>query len=259
MIQVYKLINRGILKVLIKLNFSVKRGCRGCYAEPVVRLFNAFNFMEDFVMKHVSQGESQRATPNHNWTLEQLTKYVTDCFKCRTEMNDDLAALGRKSAVELFRAGRALSIAKDQLKSRGGYEHWCKENHIAKTTAFEAITLFANAKTEAAVEKMTITEAKTHFKVVKKKSSKLVAESQKSHQKPKQVDDPPPAKEPDSVSSALAAIAQKLLIVSGWNRGKDDPQNISELADRCIGLLVSIKLTPASVSKKRKEGKNDAA
>ena len=91
-------------------------------------------------------------------------------LKCRDDMHESIAAIGRTSAVELFRAGRALSIAKGKLKVTKGWEQWLKDNKLPKTTAFEAVKLFTRAKTETAVASMSITTAKIRYGVAKTKA-----------------------------------------------------------------------------------------
>jgi len=81
------------------------------------------------------KGESHRATPDHNWTLEMLTAYVKERFTTHSDMREDLAALARRSAVELFKAGRALHFLRDKLKAQVAWEQWLKDNDIAKGTA----------------------------------------------------------------------------------------------------------------------------
>jgi hypothetical protein len=83
--------------------------------------------------------------------------------------------------------------------------------------------------------------------VVSKKSSKPRTPTK---QKPEQAVQAP-AKEPETICLALASIAQKLLVVSGWDRSEDDAQHINDLADRCIGLLVALKTTASRQSERK--------
>jgi hypothetical protein len=85
----------------------------------------------------------------------------------------------RRSATEatlaIFRAGKWLSLARKKIKAegRGKWTAFLKEYRIPRTTEWEARTLYKRAKTEAAVKKMTPTEAKRKYKVVppKKKTT----------------------------------------------------------------------------------------
>lgn len=80
-----------------------------------------------------------------------------------------------KATLAIFRMGRWLSQANDRLinAGRGKWTAFLSENDLPRTTAWEAEELFRRAKTEAAVSKMTPTEAKRKFKVVppKKKAT----------------------------------------------------------------------------------------
>ena len=184
-------------------------------------------------MQNVSKGEPQRATPNHNWNLEQLTSYVKDCLKCRDEMNEDLAALGRKSAVELFRAGRALHFIREKLKVQNAYIKWLEDIGVARTTAHEAIKLYYKAKKESALEKMTITEAKIKFGVTKSKPSKSSVPNNKKKDGT-DVEAGTPFADDTKADTWLLAMAKRLPEVAQWDRSDLDAQHLDRLARHCI-------------------------
>jgi hypothetical protein len=201
-----------------------------------------------------SKAESQRATPNHNWTLEKLTDYVTDCFKCRDEMNDHLAAIGRKSTVELFRAGHALDVIREKLKADKAYVQWLEDNGIARTTAHDAIKLYYKAKTESAVEKLTITEAKIKFGVTKAKPKKLAVAKRPKDEDQGQSEEERPA-ELTRADEVLVRIAVTLEEVVQWDRSDLDPIRLDKFARRCITLLNAF-LLKRTVSGTKKNSKN---
>lgn len=208
-----------------------------------------------------SKGKPQCATPDHNWNLEQLTDYVTGCFTTQSEMKEDLAAIGRKSTVELFRAGHALHFIREKLKADKAYVQWLEDKSIARTTAHDAIKLYYKAKTEIAVEKLTITEAKVKFGITKAKP-KNTAVPKRPTSKDQGPADGERHVELTKADTVLVVMAKKLEEVVRWDRSDLDPMRLDKFARRCITLLNDFLFkktvaNPKKLSKKRRT--NNAA
>lgn len=203
-----------------------------------------------------SNSEPHRATPNHNWTQEKLTEYVKECFISRDDMNEQLAFIGRRSSVELFRAGYALHLLRDKLKVTGGWEQCLKDNSIPKVTAFEAIRLYYKAKklwkdaAESEVGKMTITAAKVKLGVIKEKQKTKSGVPGKPKDKGEKESGGQPKEPLPKVDTMLVIIAKKLTDVSEWDRSDLDPERLDKLARQCIKLLGSFLLKKTVPMKK---------
>lgn len=107
------------------------------------------------------------------------TLSLDELMDCAYEEIDQYRSLlgqarqSRKDAtLAIFRAGEWLSLARTKFKAdgRGKWTAFLKEYGIPRTTGWEAETLYKRAKTEAAVNDMSPTEAKQKFKVVKEKN-----------------------------------------------------------------------------------------
>jgi hypothetical protein len=92
--------------------------------------------------------------------FEQIDHYRSLLGQARQSRED--------ATLAIFRAGEWLSLARKKFKAegRGRWTAVLKEYRIPRTTGWEARTLFERSKTEAAVSKMTPTEAKRKFNVV---------------------------------------------------------------------------------------------
>lgn len=157
-------------------------------------------------------------SPSSDWSLEDLAAYVQ-------ARQNGLAALAKKSTVEVFKAGHALSIVKAKVP---GYMNWLKENQIKVTTAWEAVTLFEKAGSEEAIKGLTLTQAKKHFGVIRPRKDKAA----------KKV---PPPKEPESVSLALKLIVAKLTQLRSLDRSQEDQATINKLVDEANVLLLTFR------------------
>ena len=75
---------------------------------------------------------------------------------------DKITRLSRRTSVETWRVGHALSIVQQKTKPFGRWTKWLVTHDIPTVTAWEAIRLYESANEEE-VSKLTITEAKTKF------------------------------------------------------------------------------------------------
>jgi len=106
--------------------------------------------------------------PNERWSLEKLAGFAGNGFGEAKRLQGEATALARKSTVQIFWAGCALSLAKPKVKAEGkGWRKWLSERGIPRTNAWEAEELYKQAKKVEAVADLTLTEAKRKFGVTK--------------------------------------------------------------------------------------------
>lgn len=103
--------------------------------------------------------------PNDGWTLERLGAFAANQFTTSGDVEANVGLLVRRSTVAFFRAGHALSLARAKLKETGRWVMWQEAHGLARTTVFEAITLYTNAKTEDAVADLRLSQARKLFGV----------------------------------------------------------------------------------------------
>src|SRR5262249_40437737 len=96
--------------------------------------------------------------PDDGWSTDRLAEYVHAKLDEARHVDNMAQQLAKRSSVQVFRAGHALSIVRDRLKVSRAWERWLKEHGIRKTSAWEAIELCRRAQTEEAVKILTITE-----------------------------------------------------------------------------------------------------
>jgi hypothetical protein len=108
-------------------------------------------------IENIESSSSQDSTPDSTWTLPRLADFAKSQF-CESILQ------AHKSAVALFRAGCALSLARSELKNvHGEWKTWKRAHCLRDTTVNDAIRLYENAKTEEALAGLGITEAKKKF------------------------------------------------------------------------------------------------
>ena len=160
--------------------------------------------------------------PSADWDLENLTGYVT-------HQQDRLNALQKRTTVEVFRCGHALSLAKPLVESSEiTWSEYLKQLGIKSTTAWEAIVLYENAGSEDNVKNMTLTQAKVQFSVVKAKNRKVAKES-------------PPEKEIISITGQLMKMRALALNIQTIELGSDKPDQVSKLIQELIDLLGAVE------------------
>ena len=114
--------------------------------------------------KAVSLAVKPDELPDDSWTLDRLAAYVSGKLGESKDFETQATVLSRKSTLAIFRAGRALVIARKKAKEQKiKWTVWLEERSIPRTNDFEARELFKRAKTEEAIAKLGLTEAKKKF------------------------------------------------------------------------------------------------
>jgi hypothetical protein len=97
--------------------------------------------------------ESEDLLPDPSWDLDQLAAYTRDRFT--------IADLwGRKSAVQIWRAGKAVLIVQERLKQERKWTAWAQEHDLPLTSVYEAIKIAEKFDSEADITGFTVIEAK---------------------------------------------------------------------------------------------------
>jgi hypothetical protein len=107
--------------------------------------------------------------PDESWEFDRLVSYGACAVTESGKLLAEATSLGRKSTVQMFRAGRALSLARSKVPAGQGWIECLKIAGIPRTNAWEAMQLFERAGSEEAVSSLTPTEAKHKFGVTKPK------------------------------------------------------------------------------------------
>jgi hypothetical protein len=100
---------------------------------------------------HVAQ--QAESIPDESWNLDRLGIYAENGLSEASRLQRESIQLGRRSAVQIFRAGHALSIARRKVPW-GEWGPWLATRNIKRTTAWEAIELYQRAGSEEAIAKL---------------------------------------------------------------------------------------------------------
>ena len=103
--------------------------------------------------------------PDVTWDLDRLAAYASSSLAEAARLDEESIQIGRRSTVQIYRSGKALSLAREQLKAegRGRWGRWLESHGIRRTTAWEAAELFERAKSEDVVADLTPAQAKQKF------------------------------------------------------------------------------------------------
>jgi hypothetical protein len=107
--------------------------------------------------------------PDDSWDLERLARYAKTGLDEANRLDREAMVIGRRSTVEIFRVGRALSIARRKVKTEkwGDWGRWLTEHEIKRTTAWEAVELFERAGSEEAIANLTASQAKKKYGITR--------------------------------------------------------------------------------------------
>ena len=103
-----------------------------------------------------------KSVPDHSWDLERLGNYAATGLSEASRLQKESIQLGRRSTVQIFRSGHALSIARRKVPW-GDWGRWLKEHDLKRTTAWEAIELYQRAGSEEAIANLTPSQAKKRY------------------------------------------------------------------------------------------------
>jgi hypothetical protein len=83
---------------------------------------------------------AEKEKPDESWSLTQLAGYI--------HRGEQVAiGFGRAEAVERYFQGHAVHLAHNKCKQeRTGWENWCKQNRINRTTAYRVERLYVAAE-----------------------------------------------------------------------------------------------------------------
>jgi hypothetical protein len=107
--------------------------------------------------------------PDPKWGQEKLAIYVKERLGDGKRLEEESIRLGRRSAEEVYYAGMALAIVKDQLKSKGKWMYWQELHGFAIQTVSETIKLYERIMDPEKIREMTITEAKIEAGIIKRR------------------------------------------------------------------------------------------
>jgi len=102
------------------------------------------------------------SVPNESWDLERLGNYAATGLSEASRLQKESIQLGRRSTVQIFRSGHALSIARRKVPW-GDWGRWLKEHDLKRTTAWEAVELYQRAGSEEAIANLTPSQAKKRY------------------------------------------------------------------------------------------------
>jgi hypothetical protein len=108
--------------------------------------------------------------PDASWDLDQLGIYAETGLLEANRLKKESLRIGRRSTVQIFRAGHALSIARRKVKAEkwGEWGRWLATHNLKRTTAWEAIQLYERAGSEDAIANLTPGEAKRQYDIYRR-------------------------------------------------------------------------------------------
>ena len=103
--------------------------------------------------------------PDSSWETSRLEVYAKGRLASSGQAERQSILQAEKAAVDLYWAGCALKIVRDQKKSegRGAWTAWLNEKGLAPSTVNDATLLYEHAKTPDALRGLGITVAKERF------------------------------------------------------------------------------------------------
>lgn len=103
--------------------------------------------------------------PDSSWETNRLETYAKGRLASSGQAERQSILQAEKAAVDLFWAGCALKIVREQKKSegRGAWTAWLTEKGLAPSTVNDATLLYEHAKTPDALRGLGITVAKERF------------------------------------------------------------------------------------------------
>ena len=97
--------------------------------------------------------QSENLLPSIEWDADQLAEYVRERLSYAE-------LFGRKTALQLWLAGRALLLVKTILKAERRWTSWAKKNGIGLTAAYNCMRIAETFPDEDAIHGLTTVEVK---------------------------------------------------------------------------------------------------
>jgi hypothetical protein len=138
----------------------------------------------DFNADQFNEGDED-LLPNPDWGVDRLADYAKSRFKIA-------GFFGRKTAVQLYRAGVAVNYAKTTLKQDRKWTLWAQRHEIPLGAAWEVSKIADTFRSEDDLNGLTAFEAKIIAGVLKEKPKKSKVEKPKGDGKTKVVTNPSP-------------------------------------------------------------------
>lgn len=108
--------------------------------------------------------------PDDSWHFDRLMAFGAAAVTESGRLLSEATCLSRRSTVQIYRAGRALSFARTKLPPGQTWGASLKTHNIPRTNAWEAMQLFQRAASEEDVASLTPTEAKHKYGVTQPKT-----------------------------------------------------------------------------------------
>jgi hypothetical protein len=179
--------------------------------------------------------------PDENWTLEQLGQYIVAGL-------DKVTRLSRRTSVETWRVGHALSIVQHKTKPFGQWTKWLAKHDIARMTAWEAIRLHESA-TEEEIAELTITEAKTKFGIYPEFAPD---EDEPSSAEPKEASEQDAERQVNTLYRRLKGAAEVVSSLQ-WERDLLYSTEVDEMLQFCRQVVRSINQQRKKVPQPKRE------
>jgi hypothetical protein len=103
--------------------------------------------------KKTVSSQRENLLPSTEWDADQLAEYVRERLSYAE-------FFGRKTALQLWLAGRGLLLVKTRLKGERRWTKWAKEHKITLTTAYNCMRIAETFPDEDSVHGLTTVEVK---------------------------------------------------------------------------------------------------
>ena len=109
--------------------------------------------------------------PSWGWDYADLGVYVAARLRGGKSAEDTAIRSARRSSIEVWYAGYALTIVRNREGKDKGWVAWIEANRLSVTNCYEAMRLYQRSGSVENVRALTIGEAREKFQVAKAKWS----------------------------------------------------------------------------------------
>jgi hypothetical protein len=138
--------------------------------------------------------------PVKEWGLDQLGAFAKSAIAQSDAIEAALPGMRRTSVLQFYRAGKALWLAREELKPMGMYLKWLDEIGIAHQTAYVRTEFYERVPSEKDLEGLSLSQAKKKFGIGKSEP--------KEGAEPKKPKPAPSGRPPDPLVLILSATAE---------------------------------------------------